>query len=309
MENFIYKLKNKIFRFSKEADKIKRPSYNELLNYKLFKKQANNKFVISFGSGRCGQNWFAKIFNSHTNWIGTCERFSDFEALYRYISFYNLPIDRENFFQLIQLACNRDLAKYQNTLIASPYFAYGVEELSKKLNPDYLIFNIRDPLKSVEFFFSKGWYLDFEDRLNKNIEVPYLSISNNLTRSFSRVVPKEDYFNEWLNLTRIGKITWFWANTNKLIFEGFNNIEKVNKLVLKLEDIDQNYKFYEKLSYKFYFENKMTKNKFYNVINKAPNRNIFDKYEYKDWSFVEKKEFNNIIENLFPFYDNIKTNI
>ena len=94
-----------------------------------------------------------KIFNSHSNWIGTCERFSDFEALYRYISFYNLPIDRENFFQLIQLACNRDLAKYQNTLIASPYFAYGVEELSKKLNPDYLIFNIRDPLKSVESFF------------------------------------------------------------------------------------------------------------------------------------------------------------
>ena len=43
MENFIYKLKNKIFRFSKEADKIKRPSYNELLNYKLFK----NKQIIS----------------------------------------------------------------------------------------------------------------------------------------------------------------------------------------------------------------------------------------------------------------------
>ena len=53
----------------------------------------------------------------------------------------------------------------------------------------------------------------------------------------------------------------------------------------------------------------MTKNKFYNVINKAPNRNLFDKYEYKDWSFVEKKDFNNIVENFFPFYDNIKTNI
>ena len=76
-------------------------------------------------------------------------------------------------------------------------------------------------------------------------------------------------------------------------------------MVLKLEDIDQNYKFYEKLSYKFYFENKMTKNKFYNVINKAPNRNIFDKYEYKDWSFVEK-EFNNIIENLSLFMTILK---
>ena len=172
MENLIYKIRNKIFRFSKEANKIERPSYNELLNYSSYVKSENNKFVISFGSGRCGQNWFAKIFNSHPNWIGTCERFSDFEAFYRYISFYKLPIDKENFFKLIQLACNRDLSKYQNSLIASPYFAYGVEELSKKLNPNCLIFNIRNPINSVESFFSKGWYLDF-DKKSKDIKSPF----------------------------------------------------------------------------------------------------------------------------------------
>jgi len=61
MKNFIYKIKNKIFRFSKEAKKIKRPSYNELLNYKSYIKTENNKFILSFGSGRCGQNWFVKF--------------------------------------------------------------------------------------------------------------------------------------------------------------------------------------------------------------------------------------------------------
>ena len=173
MNTFMYKIRNKLFRFSKEASKLKRPSYEELTKYKSFTKSVNNKFILSFGSGRCGQNWFAKIFNSHPNWIGTCERFSDFEAFYRYISFYNLPIDKEDIFKLFQLASNRDLAKYQNTLIASPYFAYGVEELFKKLDPNYLIFNLRNPVKSVESFYTKGWYSDFERNMNKNKKRSY----------------------------------------------------------------------------------------------------------------------------------------
>ena len=102
MNTLLYKIKNKLFRFSKEAKKIKRPSFEDLLKYKSYTKKDNNKFILSLGSGRCGQNWFAKIFNSHPNLIGTCERFRDFEAFYRYISFYNLSIDKEDFFQLFQ---------------------------------------------------------------------------------------------------------------------------------------------------------------------------------------------------------------
>lgn len=309
MYNLLYKIKNKLFRFSNEAEKIKRPSYEELLSHKSYIKKVNDKFILSFGSGRCGQNWFAKIFNSHPNWIGTCERFSDFEAFYRYISFYNFSVDKEDFFELFQLACKRDLAKYQNTLIASPYFAFGVEELCKKLNPDYLIFNLRDPIKSVESFFIKGWYLDFEKKLHKSKRSPLINVSNNLNRAFSRIVPSEEFYNEWLSLSRVGKITWFWATTNKSIFDSLNKIENIDKFFLKLEDIDQNYDFYQNISSKFSFENKLSEKKFYNVINKAPNKGPLNKYEYKNWNNIEKKEFQSIIEKIFPYYDNIKTNI
>lgn len=309
MDSLLYKIRNKLFRFSKEAQKIKRPSYEELLNYKSFIKKDNNKFILSFGSGRCGQNWFAKIFNSHPNWIGTCERFSDFESFYRYISFYNFNIDKENFFEIFQLACNRDMSKYQNTLIASPYFAFGVEELYEKLNPDYLIFNLRDPINSVESFFVKGWYLDYEKGLNNNQKSPTINVTNNLIRAFSRIVPTEEFYNEWLSLTRVGKITWFWAITNKEIFNSLKKIENTNKLFFKLKDIDQNYDFYQNIASKFNFENKMTKKNFYNVINKAPNKGPLDKYEYNNWTKKEKKEYHSLIEKIFPYYDNIQTNI
>lgn len=307
MNNLLYKIKNKLFRLSKEAAKIKRPSYEELIKYKSFKKSKNNKFILSFGTGRCGQNWFAKIFNSHSNWIGTCERFSDYETFFRYICFYNLPIDKNSIFELFKLALKRDLAKHQNSLIASPYFSHGVDELNKNLNPDYLIYNLRNPVDSVESFYRKGWYLNITSHLKSNI--PFIDFSNNLTRSFSRIVPNVDFYDEWLNYTRIGKITWFWATTNKYIYNDFKKINNVKKLYFKLEDIDQNYDLYKNMSIFFNFHKSMTKKEFLNVINKSPNKGPADKYKYKDWSYLEKKEFQNIIEKYFPHYESIKTNI
>jgi len=306
MKTLIYKIKNKLFRFSKEATKLSKPSYEELIKYKNFQRVRDNKFALSFGAGRCGQNWFAKIFNSHTNWIGTCERFADHEAFYRYISYYSLPIDKEGAFKLFELASKRDMAKYQNTFIASPYLSFGVKELYKRLSPNYLFFNIRNPIKSVESFYRKGWYLNPN---NFTINSPSIDISDNLKRSFSRIVPHGEFFKEWIKLTRIGKIAWYWATINKAIYDDFNKIKNINKFYIRLEDVDQNYEIYEKLFNKFNFKNKMTKKQFYGVINKAPNKGPNDKYNYKDWNNLEKKEFENIIKRIFPHYDNIKTNI
>ena len=306
MKTLIYKIKNKLFRFSKEATKLSRPPYEELIKYKNFQRVGDNKFALSFGAGRCGQNWFAKIFNSHSNWVGTCERFTDYEAFYRYIGYYSLPIDKEGVFKLFELASNRDMAKYQNTFIASPYLSFGVNELYKRLSPNYLFFNIRNPIKSVESFYRKGWYLNSD---NFTINSPSIDISNNLKKTFSRIVPHGEFFKEWIELTRIGKIAWYWATINKAIYDDFNKIKNINKFYIKLEDVDQNYEIYEKLFNKFNFKNKMTKKQFYGVINKAPNKGPNDKYNYKDWNNLEKKEFENIIKRIFPHYDNIKTNI
>lgn len=307
MKNLIYKIKNKLFRFSKEAAKLERPSYEELKKFSSFKKSEDNKFILSFGSGRCGQNWFAKIFNSHTNWVGTCERFSDFEAFYRYISYFKLPIDKEGFFKLFELAAKRDMAKYQNTFIASPYFSFGVQELSHRLYPDHLFFHLRDPIESVESFFVKGWYLNSNNFINK--QSPLIDFTNNLKRNFSRIVPCDEFLHDWNNLTRIGKITWFWGTVNKAIYEDFKKIRNIDKSFIKLEDVNQNYEIYEQLIDKFNFKGILTKKQFYNVINKAPNKSLTKKYHYKSWSNLEKKEFDYIMKNIFSCYDKIQTKI
>ena len=136
-----------------------------------------------------------------------------------------------------------------------------------------------------------------------------IDISDSQYRSFSRIVPKGEFLKEWLSLTRIGKITWFWSTINKTIFEDFNKEQNVDKFFVRLEDVNQNYIIYEKLSKKFNFENKMTEGQFYNVLNKASNNDTSLIHLYKNWSNLEKKEFESIIDNTFPHYDEISTNI
>ena len=306
MENLIYKIKSKLYRYSTEGKKLARPAYKELIKYQNFKKSENNKLAISFGAGRSGMNWFSKIFNSHSNWIGSCERFADYEAFYRYVSYYKLPINLENFYKLFDLASKKDMSDYQNSFISSPYLSFGVSDLSKKLNANYIFFHLRNPIETIQSFYTKGWYLNFDD---SKIKSPLIDISNSQYRSFSRIVPDNEFLEEWLKLSRIGKITWFWAMINKSIYNEFNNERNLEKFFVKLEDVNQNYNIYERLHTKFRFENKLTKRQFYDVINKAPNKGPKDNYIYKDWNDLEKREFEIIINKFFPFYDEIRTNI
>jgi hypothetical protein len=307
MNNFAYKIKNRLFGFSKEAKKLRRPNHEELVKYQSFQRQDDNYLALSFGSGKSGQNWFSKIFNSHPNWVGTCERFADYEAFYRYVTYYNLPIYKNEFFNLIELSSKRDMAKYQNSFISSPYLSFGVEELTNKLKPNFIFFNIRNPIQTVESLYNQGWYKFFDNK--KKINSPLIDISDSQYRSFSRIIPKNEFLEEWLNLSRIGKIAWFWSTINMAIFNDFNKIKNVDKYYVKLEEVNQNYNIYEKLSKKFNFKNMMTKNQFYKVINKASNHDINTFYEYKSWNNIEKKEFEKIINNMFPYYDKINTNI
>ena len=307
MNNFFYKIKNRLFNFSNEAKKLRRPTYSELIKYQNFQRKDNNVLSLSFGSGRSGQNWFSKIFNSHPNWVGTCERFADYEAFYRYICYYNLPISKNGFIDLIELSSKRDIAKYQNSFISSPYFSFGIEELTNRLKPNSIFFNIRNPIKTVESLYNKGWYQNLNNQ--KEINSPLIDITDSQYRSFSRIIPKGEYLKEWLSLSRIGKITWFWSTVNKTIYDKFNNIQNIDKYYVKLEDVNQNYDIYEKLSKKFNFKNKMTESQFYKVLNKAPNNDTNLNHVYKNWNNVEKKEFENIINSIFPHFDNISTNI
>ena len=61
IKKFIYKIKNRLFLQSDEASKLKKPSLKEMVKYESFVKNKNNKFALSFGAGRSGQNWYSNL--------------------------------------------------------------------------------------------------------------------------------------------------------------------------------------------------------------------------------------------------------
>jgi hypothetical protein len=305
MNNYFYRIKVNLLNYiDRKNKKNKKPYYNELTKFENYSISEENHLALGFGAGRTGQSWFSKIFNNHTNWIGSHERFADHEAFFRYATFYKLPIDKGQFYELYRLSAKRDMSLYQNSFISSPYLSFGVKELCEKLKPNYLFFNLRDPVKSIESFHFKGWY-DLKEYTNE--KGPSFNSKMNLYRSFSRIVPDKDFYNEWTKLTRIGKITWFWATNNKSIKLDFDKLNNFKKYYIKLEDIDQNYDYYQILSNKFNLQKKMNKSRFLATKIKTPNIDFGNYYKFKDWSTKEKKEFENIITEIFPYYDGIKT--
>ena len=51
----------------------------------------------------------------------------------------NYQLKKKVIYQLFELARNRDLLKYNNSFIASPYLSFGVQDLCERLNPNYLL--------------------------------------------------------------------------------------------------------------------------------------------------------------------------
>jgi hypothetical protein len=298
---------NKIYQYkynhSKEGLKLKKPTYDMLMEYNNKDYKADSRKIISFGAGRSGQNWLSKIFNAHDSWIGTNERFNDYEAFYRYIMHYNLPIDKESIYKLLELSVKYDQYKYGNSFVASPYFSFGMKELCDRLNPTDIFYNIREPISTIESFYLKGFY-DSKYILS-NDKLPTIDIKTGVYRGMSRIIPNDNFLEEWLTLTRIGKITWFWAYSNKILHESFQNMSLQSKYLLKLEDIS-NYNFYDFLDNKYNFEDKLTKKQFNNIVNNTPNKSTGKKYKYKDWTELEKKEYEYVIDKFFSSYDDIR---
>ena len=78
-------------------------------------------------------------------------------------------------------------------------------------------------------------------RIKEKLKSPLFDITNNQYRSFSRIIPKDDFLEEWLSLSRIGKIAWYWSTINKSIKDDFDKIQNTKKYFVKLSDVDQKF--------------------------------------------------------------------
>lgn len=275
------------------------PDYDKLIQYRNIDVPENSHLILNLTGGRSGTRWLSEIFNRHPSWNGSCERFGEHEAFYRYITWYDMNVNRGIFHELYKMAISYDCNEYGNSYVATPFFNANLPEIVSILQPDKIIFSVRDPAETVYSFYNKGFYNDEFSQSMHNGKAHFdiqtgIEDDWSLHHVFSRVKPKSgNYLREWENLTQIGRCAWFWKTQNELICE-FLQETNFDYQVTYLSEIDQNYEFYLKLYDEYGFETKLSEEQFLS-IKKNVHPETEQIKEILDWEEKEQMEFENIV--------------
>jgi hypothetical protein len=214
--------------------------------------RTKKKLILAFQAGRCGMKWLCRIFSAHANARGAGERHRLVESFYRYVVWNRLPIDTSGFLELCRREVLLDWEKVDISLLDSPYFSHDVANLDRVLRPDRMIWGINDPEFTVTSFYNKNWYAEDYSRADRDRASGYLpSVHGEWSHMFGRIVPRGALFDEWIGLTRVGKIAWFVNEVNRDIAAQIAAVPPGKVWIFRLEEADQNYAYYLKLAREF----------------------------------------------------------
>jgi len=196
----------------------------------------NRRVAFAIGTGRCGTHFIAKIFEHEPAVAATHERYPMAETLERYRTWYELPIDGEGFVERMRRGIDEDLASHRVSFEASAYLSLSVRTLHERFGARFILM-VRRPDRVVNSLWGKGWY-----------EQPFIQGDPDLAlgyqdglrphHTFSRIAPRGAEFERWRQMTRIGRLAWFWAALNRAVLAQFDGLPGTAWRVVRLEDID-----------------------------------------------------------------------
>ncbi len=253
----------------------------EELGEKLF-------FIVS--TGRSGTTSFASILSQHPD-IECKHEITDILIKISSDYAHNNITEEEALKVLADIYCKQRIFK------KGKYFGESNQKLSnliplihKLLPKAKFIGLIRDGKEVVDSTYSRGWYSN-EHNANQTLRDP--SIMN--WHNYRIMGDKSGSVNvsDWNSMTRFEKNCWYWNYWNSIIIDGFKLLPEQNKLFIRLEDKESNFKK---------IKNFLTiKDNFYFIEEK---RNIAH-YKLKgvsQWSDKEHKAFDDFCGKLYSKY-------
>lgn len=251
-------------------------------------------FIV--GTGRNGTHFFAKLleqepslFSVHLDTINRPEA----DSLIPYTVWYKLPIDflpfKEYRRRLILYASNQN-KKYCES---NPYLSLICDKLFEWFDAKIILL-LRNPENVINSHYVKGWYQTIPPRSDFNV-APGFWPDLTANQFFGRLMPTGEEFTHWKNLTRIGKISWWWNTLNTEVLKLLDTIPENNYRVVKIESFD--YNAYKNLCDFMNFKGTITKDKFEKIRHKRPGKGRSNKSS-DTWSELERREYNEITEKL-----------
>jgi len=290
-------LKKKISFFKNLLSKSNKIIWEKDISKNFNKLKKKKKIILILTIGRSGSRWLFNIFKSHKNeFDGGVERDVIYESFYHFNSYNKLKVDQKTFFLNLKNRIINDWSKVQTSVICSPYYVFGLDDILKEIKPDKIILCLNDPIFTANSFYNKDFYLE-KFYYSKKIDILGLQPSyyNNLSHFFGRIVPKGKNFLKWNKLNRFGKIGWYMNETMYSLYKSLKKVDK-NIYIFNLLDCDQNYNFYLSLRKMFNIRKKLSKKNFLELKQKFAATQFskdltFDNLDHSNWKKIDKSQF------------------
>jgi hypothetical protein len=248
------------------------------------------KVGFALGTGRCGTHFIAEVMERESQVSAIHERHPFNDSFHRYCKWYGLPIDHEGFLQTKATAIQGDLQSHPFSFEASAYLSLSALELYDRFKAKFVLL-VRSPERVVNSFLHKGWYAAPAIRTDPNRIPSYQNYLKSRRKPlhhlfaqvfpellddrskpahhfFARIFPSGDKFEQWNQMSRIGKLAWYWNALNTKILEDLSEIPPSHWRVEKLEDLS--YARYQELVQFLGFQTQVTPVVYQNLTQTRP---------------------------------------
>jgi hypothetical protein len=210
-------------------------NYSRLIETRKIELQGKVGFAV--GTGRCGTEFMARVASLEPHVASVHERNALNETFHRYCKWYDLPVDDEGFLHTKEIEIRQDLRKYSYSFESSAHLSLSVQELYENFGSKFVLL-VRRPEQVVKSF------ILFKDLYNAPIvrRDPDLAVGYQECKHFhhflGRFVPSGEKFFQWVEMTQVGRVAWYWNALNARVLEEFSGIPETHWCVVKLEELD-----------------------------------------------------------------------
>ena len=241
---------------------------------------------FAIGTGRCGTKFLAEVMTQESYASSVHERNPLNETFHRYCKWYNLPVDHGGFLHTKTLEIQQDLEQYRFSFEASAFLSLSVQELYDRFDAKFILL-LRNPIKVINSYLRKGWYEKPFIRENPDLALGYQDCRM-FHHFLGRIVPSGEPFERWNQMSRVGKLAWYWKTLNSSVIEQFEKIPETHWRIERLEDLD--YDRYLELTDFLGFRSTVPRRAYQKLQQCRPN--ALDRIPTPaDWSETEVAEF------------------
>jgi hypothetical protein len=202
----------------------------------LWEADLEGRVGFAVGTGRCGTLFVAQVLEHEPEVAAVHERDPLLETFHRYCKWHGLPVDDEGYLHAMETSIRRDLAKRKFSVESSCHLSLSIPELEQRFHPKFALI-VRHPRKVVRSHIGKGWYDQPIVQRRPDLALGYQT-GKHFHHFLGRITPKGDELVAWNELTRVGKLAWFWATLNQAVLDHMASIPDDRTRTYRIEDFD-----------------------------------------------------------------------